>query len=321
MEKKNNFSIITHKDLLILKQLMEDGRKSSSSISKQIDLGKEIVNYRIKRLIKENLILKFIPKINEEALNYKEYIIFLKLNLDDEISKNKFIKDKIGNKYLMWIVKSGSGWDLIVRLYAESIDEFKEKLTEILEGFSTVLASYYTIITSEEIKESEKEILCKKLFDEKDFSLDYVKIKSHDIQIDDKDKEILSILQEDGRIQYKEIGDKLKISSDAVKYRIEKMKSTGIIERFSPVINFTKLGMVQYAAILKFKYLTNLEEEKMNNLIKESDKIIKAVKSLNMQEYFFNIIFNQEEEMEIFRKDINNLFKNKIDSFEIFNIG
>ena len=141
MNKKN--SIITEKDVLILRRLLEDGRASSSSISKEIDLGREIVNYRIKRLIKENLIVKFVPKINEKALHYQEYIIFLKLNLDDEVSKEKFIRENIGNKYLIWIVKSQKGWDLIVRLYAESVEEFKLKLSEILEKFSDVLANYY----------------------------------------------------------------------------------------------------------------------------------------------------------------------------------
>ena len=80
-------SIITDKDLLILRKLMEDGRKSSASISKEVDLGREIVNYKIKRLIKENLILKFVPKINEKAVNYQEYIILLKLNLLEKTAR------------------------------------------------------------------------------------------------------------------------------------------------------------------------------------------------------------------------------------------
>ena len=66
---KNNKSIITDKDLLILQKLLEDGRKSSASISKEIDLGREIVNYRIKRLIKENLIVKFVPMTGMEMLS------------------------------------------------------------------------------------------------------------------------------------------------------------------------------------------------------------------------------------------------------------
>ncbi len=166
--EQNNSSIITQKDILILKQLLEDGRKSSSSISKEIDLGREIVNYRIKRLIKENLIIKFIPKINENAVNYREYNILIKLNLEDEISKENFIKEKIGNKYLIWIIKSKSGWDLMIRLYASNIDEFKKKLNEILERFSNNLTDYYTIISSDEIKENDYIEEMEKLIEYKD---------------------------------------------------------------------------------------------------------------------------------------------------------
>ena len=196
MKEKDNFSILTQKDVLILKKLLEDGRKSSSSISKEIDLGREIVNYRIKRLIKENLIVKFIPKVNEEALNYKEYIILLKLNLNDEISRERFVKEQIGNKYLVWIVKSASGWDLVIRLYAQSIAEFKDKLNEILESYSSVLAKYYTIIATDEIKASEKELISKQVFNE-DFTKNNFKVvkKQDPVELDEKNKEIFSLFK------------------------------------------------------------------------------------------------------------------------------
>lgn len=319
-DKKN--SIITQKDLLILKKLLEDGRKSSASISKEIDLGREIVNYRIKRLIKENLIVKFVPKINEKAMHYQEYLIFLKLNLDDELSKEKFIRENIGNKYLIWIVKSESGWDFIIRLYAQSIDEFKDKLSEILEKFSSVLANYYTIINSDTIKENEKEVITKNLFDEEfTKSNDFKTIKKDEvISIDDKDKEILKFLEEDGRVQYKEIATKLEISSDTVKYRIDKMKSMGVIENFSPIINFSKLGLLQYAAILKFGFLDKSDEEKICNIIKEHTYIVKAIKNLYSEEFFLNLAFENESDKENFEQEIKNSFKNKITMLEIFNI-
>ena len=144
MEKENTpnntKSILTQKDILILKELIEDGRKSSASISKNIDLGKEIINYRIKRLVKENLILKFVPKINTSKTQYKEYIILLKLKLEDGVSKEKFIKENIGNKYLIWTVKSKEGWDIVIRLYCSSIEEFREKLKTLLESFQEIIA-------------------------------------------------------------------------------------------------------------------------------------------------------------------------------------
>jgi DNA-binding Lrp family transcriptional regulator len=50
-------SILNEKDIMILEKLIDNGRKTSASISSEIDLGKEMINYRIKKLVKENLIV------------------------------------------------------------------------------------------------------------------------------------------------------------------------------------------------------------------------------------------------------------------------
>jgi DNA-binding Lrp family transcriptional regulator len=319
MEKKNQ--ILSDKDVLILQKLFEDGRKSSSSIATEIDLGREIVNYRIKRLIKENLIVKFVPKMNEKALNYTEYNILLKLNLEDEVSKEKFVKEQIGNKYLVWMIKSDSGWDLIVRLYAQSIEEFKAKLAEILEGYSSVLAGYYTIITSEEVKENEKELLFEELFNKhlpkKDF---HVVKQSEPLSIDDKDKQIIKLLENDARVQYQEIAEELEISSDTVKYRIDKMKEHGVIENIVPVINFSKLGYLYYAAIMKLNCVSREDEKRICQYFLNHSCVIKAIKNLNADEYFLNLVFSNDSEKSSFEKELQLIVKNKVQSLELFKI-
>jgi Lrp/AsnC family leucine-responsive transcriptional regulator len=322
MEDKKKNSIITQKDILILKKLFEDGRMSSSSISKEIDLGREIVNYRIKRLIKENLIVKFIPKINEKAMHYNEYIILLKLNLDDDISKENFIKENIGNKYLAWTIKSKSGWDLIIRLYAASIDEFKEKLSEILEGYSDILANYYTIITSSEIKETEKETVFENLFNEHLTKNDFAIIKGEQklLQIDDKDKQIIDLLENDARAQYKDIAEKVGVSSDTVKYRIDKLKEQGIIQNIIPIINYNKIGLVYCAAIIKFNFLNKDDELEICRKLKNDKHIIRAIKNLNSDEFFLNLVFDNEKEKNKFEEKIKDEFKGKLNLIEIFKI-
>lgn len=321
MKNNSKFSILTKKDILILEKLLIDGRASSASISKEIDLGREIVNYRIKRLIKENLIIKFVPKISEIKTNYKEYIILLKLNLEDDLSKEEFVKTSFGNKYLVWIIKSKCGWDLIVRLYASSIEEFKEKLNEILEGYSNVLAKYYTIISSDEIKESQKQTFVKTIFEKDIHKKDFSIIKKSDIlKLDDKNKEIIKYLEQDARIQYKEIAKNLNVSSDTIKYRIDKMKEQGVIENFEPIINFNKIGFTQYAGIVKFLFLTKSEEILINDFIKNCNCILKAIKNLNSEEYFLTFIFKDKDEYKNLEKQFYNNFKDKIDSFEIFKI-
>jgi len=311
--------ILKDKDFLILKELIEDGRKSASSISKNLDLGREIVNYRIKRLIKENLIVKFVPKINENNLKYSEYILFLKLNLDDYISKEKFIKERIGDKYLMWFIKNNSGWDVLVRIFVHTFEDFKKKLNEILLNFNDYLANYYTIVCSEDIKNQDKKVILEKLFSHSGDDVKSIKnVAPSRFNLDEKDLKIVELLQQDARIKYKDIGEKLSLSSDSVKYRIDKLIKNNILLGFYPIINFNKLGYKQYAIILKVNNLNFDLENKFTKYVLKNNFITRAVKSLNTSEYFLTVIFEKDEEYDTLIKEINEIFNNNIETIERF---
>jgi DNA-binding Lrp family transcriptional regulator len=62
------------------------------------------------------------------------------------------------------------------------------------------------------------------------------------IALDDIDKEILNLLNEDGRMSYRKISRKLDVSIGTVHNRIEKLMKTGVIKKFVPVIDHDKLG-------------------------------------------------------------------------------
>ncbi|MFT4244056.1 MAG: winged helix-turn-helix transcriptional regulator [Candidatus Woesearchaeota archaeon] len=315
-------SILTEKDKLILKELLNDGRKTSASISKDIDLGREIINYRIKRLVKENLIVKFVPKLREGSGSYQEYVILLKLKLEDVISKEQFIKNTIGNKYLVWILKSNEGWDLIVKLYALNVEEFQTKLAEILEIFSEVLAKYYTILSANPIKEAQREILLESVFQDS-IQDDFQTIKNVEMnfKIDDTDKELLELLSADGRVQYKDMAEKLHVSADTVKYRIEKLKQQGLIERFEPVINFSKLGFLQYALIMKCGYLPTEKLEQLKLYISKHQHIIRAIKNTYSDEFFMTLICEEANFKQMFEEEIRSLCTNAEFEFEWFEMN
>lgn len=321
--KKNQLpSILTDKDKLILKELLSDGRKTSASISKDIDLGREIVNYRIKRLVKENLIVKFVPKLHEGKGSYQEYIILLKLKLEDAISKEQFIKNTIGNKYLVWVLKSNEGWDLIVKLYALDVDEFQGKLAEILEIFSEVLAKYYTILSANPIKEAQREIMLESVFQDsvKD---DFQTIKNVEMnfKLDETDRELLDLLSSDGRVQYKEMAEKLDVSADTVKYRIEKLKHQGLIERFEPIINFSKLGYLQYALILKCGFLPQEVLEELKLFISKHQNIVRAIKNTYSEEFFMTTICEDKTFKEELEEEIRSICKDGDLQFEWFEMN
>ena len=69
------------------------------------------------------------------------------------------------------------------------------------------------------------------------------------ICLDKIDREIVSILQEDGRRTYSAISQKLGISNGAVRYRVSRLMDEGVI-RIVAVADPVKLGYTGYAMLL-----------------------------------------------------------------------
>ncbi|MGY3836059.1 Lrp/AsnC family transcriptional regulator [Bacillus atrophaeus] len=61
--------------------------------------------------------------------------------------------------------------------------------------------------------------------------------------VDDIDKQILTILHEEGRISYTDLGKRVGLSRVAVQSRINQLIETGVIEKFTAVINPAKIGI------------------------------------------------------------------------------
>ncbi len=68
-------------------------------------------------------------------------------------------------------------------------------------------------------------------------------------KLDKLDYLILSELQEDARKSLREIAEKLGVAEATVYNRINKMRKLGIIEKFIPVIDYSKLGFDLIAVI------------------------------------------------------------------------
>ncbi|AGN38176.1 Lrp/AsnC family transcriptional regulator [Bacillus paralicheniformis] len=71
-------------------------------------------------------------------------------------------------------------------------------------------------------------------------SLDY---HMPNLILDETDKKILSILHEEGRISYTDLGKRVGLSRVAVQTRINNLIEEGIIEKFTAVINPVKVGI------------------------------------------------------------------------------
>lgn len=62
------------------------------------------------------------------------------------------------------------------------------------------------------------------------------------VKIDETDAKILNLLNEDGRMSYRKIARELNISVGTVHNRVDKFMKSGVIKKFVPQIDHSKLG-------------------------------------------------------------------------------
>ena len=61
-------------------------------------------------------------------------------------------------------------------------------------------------------------------------------------QLDKTDLQLLKILQENGRISIKELAQRVHLSPTPVFDRVRRLEASGVIERYTTVLNAAKLG-------------------------------------------------------------------------------
>jgi DNA-binding Lrp family transcriptional regulator len=139
-------------DINILKQLSENARKPVIDISRELKSNPRVIDYRIKEMIKNKIILGFKIAINYEKLGIKFYKTFIYL----DSASNERIKSLIAyfesNKNIIHHVKVIGNWDLEPEFEVYSENEFNNILVDIKDKFSDIIKNIDIITISKEHK-------------------------------------------------------------------------------------------------------------------------------------------------------------------------
>lgn len=249
------------KDRKILFELEVNCRQSNSEIGKKVGLSKQVVDYRIKKLMKDGIITRFSTVINTYKLGYLKFKVFLKLQDADKEKINEIIQFFRWHKNSEWLGECSGRWDLIVGYIVRDIYEFNEAWMEALNKFSQYIAEKETNV-SLGAPHYRKEYLLHR---------DIAKMepvmqmgKPIDYKTDEIDIEILRILSNNARMSIVDIAKRAKTTARVVKYRIKEMKKKEILLMHRCFLDLNKLGYIYCKANF---YLRNLKKEKLESFL------------------------------------------------------
>ena len=139
-------------DKKILKELSTNARINIIDLAQKTKLTRDIINYRLKKLIKEKVIVNYRCYLNLENIGINSYKLILRTkNLNEENEKR--IKYFVSShKKATQLLKLIGSWDLEIELETQGEDELYEILTEIRKKFSDIIRDFDILRITKTVK-------------------------------------------------------------------------------------------------------------------------------------------------------------------------
>ena len=116
--------------------------------------------------------------------------------------------------------------------------------------------------------------------------------------LDKLDQEIVSLLIENARISYSDIGEKIGISRVAVKARIQALEQRGIIEEYTTIINPQKISGAVFC-YFEIETTPNRLAE-VTELLNANDTVTQIYRVTGKDKLHVHAVASSAEEMEVF---------------------
>jgi len=126
-------------DLTILSELSEDAAISVPKLSKKIKVNPSVVYSRIKRLIKRKLIERFTIVVNDHELGYGVKAL-TGINMDSK-QRDNVIEELFKISGVREIAEVTGRFDILVTMYAKSLDEMHRMVSDKIGRIDGVLSS------------------------------------------------------------------------------------------------------------------------------------------------------------------------------------
>jgi DNA-binding Lrp family transcriptional regulator len=223
-----------------------------NSIGKKVGLSKELVRYRINRLENEGVIQKYITRINYAALGYGAFRFYYSLQFATPDIKNEIIDFFVQSKQTVGIFEFEGIFDLQVGIFSK----FHESLEKLITFYEEIQRKYRDYIDEQigTLLSYIEMFDCSFLLDEKERGPKQAPVIIKPlVKVDDFDKDILRILISNGRIPTVDIAKKLNSTVTTIKTRMDKLKKGNIIQKFTIIIDWEKIGYQSYIVEINLK--------------------------------------------------------------------
>ncbi len=300
-------------DRKIIAELDMNGGIPISKIAKAVRASREVVNYRIKILTKKGIISGTQTFFNPAKVGYTIYRVLVRLDSLDEKIVQEFQDFFIKHKSVMWLAKLGGRWDYVIEFFARNANEFNNLINETIIQFEEYI-KLYEVLTILEINCYKRTYI----YDTKKNISFAIGGRVENIKLNKTDLEIIRNLKLNAQATNTEIGEKLKLSRNTIKQRIQKLIDKKIIVGHKLFYHPLAIGYQSYKLLISMKSLPSQKEKEFFDYAQINPNIIFAHKNLGKWNYEFEIEIEDLIKLQEIIVELRTKFRDFILDYELF---
>lgn len=306
---------IDKKDRILIYELSNNCRQSFSSLAKKAGISKQMVHYRVSRLIRLKILRETLLTIDVGKLGYQNYVVYFQWN------KRQYEKEFVGELMKCPSIRYASGGtgkiNFVVTFNAKSPMEFQKTWDDILSRYEGAIKVYSIQVITEYRNFESCGIIGGQ---DRDPEGSCLITGEKRVSVDDLDRRILKILCDNARAPLVSIATETGSSPDTVKGRIRRMEDEGLIQAYQWLYNLKAVGLRWYEVPIS---LTNMTKETWGSLYrycKSNPRIVLYVRSIGKFEVMVLFEVSDDSEFDSEINKLHGLFSENIRDFEIMKV-
>lgn len=295
------------KDRKILYQLDINSRQPNSEIAKKVGLSKQVVGFRIKRLLKERVISSCHTIIDISKLGFTVHKNFLRLQNVDREKEAGLITYLRGDPNVVWIASCDGRFDLAFGTWAKDMDFLDKTLNELNRRFGDYISERQiaTIIRGEYFVRDY--LIARK--ESSQFRQAFFGASPEPVKMDKVDWQILLELGKSARLSAVELSRKVGISADAVSDRVKKLEKSGVVRNYNFVPNEAVYPYLHYKVLVGLHNISEARENALVEFCRINPNIVYIVKALGPWEFEIDMEVENAEQFRNIMMEIKTQFK------------
>ena len=224
LSKTSEIVKLSTKDIRIIKELNKDSRQSFSKIGKKVGLPKNVVNYRINKLIDNRVITLFCTTINRGKLAYMYWRLFLKFQYFSEHIENELILHISKLHNIHWVASLDGSFDFCIIFLAKTIGQVDKLYDSLICPFDK-----YIVDRELSLATTVRYLPYNYLYETVAYGVEEIKPEDEPEKLDNKDYQLLNLIKENSRIPMIELVAEMKLSPQMIRSRMKTLMKKKII--------------------------------------------------------------------------------------------